>query len=65
MPKTEPMPIGQRLRVARERQAKTRREVAAALDVTERTLFEWETGRTPPKRPMLEAWCAFLGITAP
>lgn len=31
------------------RGARTRREAAAAFECTEKTLYEWETGRSRPK----------------
>jgi DNA-binding transcriptional regulator YiaG len=36
--------------------AVTPETVAAALGVSTRTLFRYETGRIPPKRAMLKVW---------
>ena len=54
--------LGDRLRKARECAGLSTAEIAEVLEVTDRTVRNYETGATPIKRPALRVWAMRTGV---
>lgn len=52
-----------RLKAARINAKKTRKYVAESLQISPKTLQNWENGRTFPKQPMIEKLCEMYGVS--
>lgn len=50
------------LKAARVHKGLTQEDVAAALNVTKKTVGAWESGKSMPKVDKIEALCSFLGF---
>lgn len=50
------------LKALREQTGKTRAQVAADLDMSERHLYRLETGRTPVRRLVALAFASYYGV---
>ena len=51
------------LKAARVNMGLTQAEVAARLKISTGTLKNWESGKTFPKQPQIEALCELYGVT--
>ena len=54
--------LGDRLRKAREVAHVSTDEMAAVLEVSDRTIRNYESGRTPIKRPSINSWALRTGV---
>lgn len=54
--------LGDRLRKARTWVGLSTEDLAAELDVTARTVTNYETGQTRPRRPTLALWALKTGV---
>lgn len=52
-----------RLKAARINAKKTRKYVAESLQISPKTLQNWELGKTFPKQPMIEKLCELYGMS--
>ena len=51
------------LKAARVNAGYTQKEAAKILDISNKTLCNWENGKTFPDQPMIEKLCALYGVT--
>jgi transcriptional regulator with XRE-family HTH domain len=57
------MSIGENIKRHRERRAMTQADLATALNLSQSSIAEWETGDTMPRTARLEDIAAALGVT--
>lgn len=55
--------IGDRIKVARQKQGLSQTQLAAALNVRERTVDRWETGRNQPEISQLQGLSLVLKVS--
>lgn len=51
------------LKAARVNAGYTQKKAAEILDISNKTLCNWENGKTFPDQPMIEKLCALYGVT--
>lgn len=51
------------LKAARINAGYKQTDVAKKLNITAKTVCSWETGKTYPDQPMIEALCKLYGVT--
>lgn len=51
------------LKAARVNAGYSQKEAAQILNISNKTLCNWENGKTFPDQPMIEKLCALYGVT--